>query len=152
MMYKCTFWFILFTLVLLLTIRCISQSHESKEDFIDLDTGVTHKIKVKTAIDKKMGLMYRKKPLTDDTGLLFDYGRYGLFTFWMKNTFIPLEVICLDHNYKVVGVIENMIPKSKKTRSLKKPFRYAIEVNNGYSYNKNIKIGDTIEFEEINDL
>ena len=69
MMYKCTFWFILFTLVLLLTIGGISKSHESKEDFIDLDTGVTHKIKVKTAIDKKMGLMYRKKPLTDDTRL-----------------------------------------------------------------------------------
>jgi uncharacterized membrane protein (UPF0127 family) len=45
-----------------------------------------------------------------------------------------------------------MKPKSKKTRSLDKPFRYAIEVNNGYTNDKNIKPGDTLELEYIQDL
>ena len=56
-------------------------------------------IYMKRAHDKKLGLMHRKKKLKKNHGLLFDYDRYGVFTFWMKNTYIPLEVICLDHNY-----------------------------------------------------
>ena len=62
-----------------------------------------------------------------------------VFTFWMKDTYIPLEVICLDHNYKVVGVIEDLKPKSKKSRTLDRPFRYAIEVNKGTSKKKFFK-------------
>ena len=80
--------------------------------------------------------------------MLFDYNRYGIFTFWMKNTFIPLEIICLDHNYKVVGVIENMIPESLENRTLEIPFRYAIEVNKGTVKANNIKAGNFIEFIE----
>lgn len=152
MLYKCTFWFISFVLISLVILRYKYQTLVYREDFLDLDTGVSHKLKVKRAIDKRMGLMYRKKPLSDDTGLLFDYGRYGIFSFWMKNTLIPLEIICLDHNYKVIGVIPNMRPKSKKSRSLEKPFRYAIEVNAGYTDDKNIKIGDTLELEYIKTL
>ena len=80
-------------------------------------------IYIKLAHDKKLGLMHRKDKLKKN-GLLFDYNRYGVFTFWMKDTYIPLEVICLDHNYKVVGVIEDLKPKSKKSGTLDRPFRY----------------------------
>lgn len=105
-------------------------------------------IYIKRAHDKKLGLMHRKKKLKKNHGLLFDYDRYGVFTFWMKNTYIPLEVICLDHNYKVVGVIENLKPKSLDSRTLDRPFRYAIEVNKGTSKKNNLKAGDFIEFIE----
>ena len=152
MLYNCTFWIIFFVLLALIMLRYNYQTLVYREDFLDLDTGISHKLKVKKAIDKRMGLMYRKKPLAENTGLLFDYGRYGIFTFWMKNTFIPLEIICLDHNFKVIGVIPNMRPKSTKSRSLDIPFRYAIEVNNGYTEEKNIKTGDTLELEYINNL
>ena len=105
-------------------------------------------IYIKRAHDKKLGLMHRKDKLKKNHGLLFDYNRYGLFTFWMKNTYIPLEIICLDHNYKVVGVIENMKPKCTESRTLDRPFRYAIEVNKGTSKKNNLKEGDYIEFIE----
>lgn len=152
MIHPSSFWLIVIILFALIILRYKYQTLVLREDFLNLDTGLTHKLKVKTAIDKKMGLMHRKEPLREDTGLLFDYGRYGIFTFWMKNTFIPLEIICLDHNYKVIGIIHDMKPKSKKTRTLDKPFRYAIEVNNGYTNDKNIKPGDTLELEYIQDL
>ena len=152
MIYEKSFWLIVLILFALIIFRYRYQTLLLREGFIDIDTGITHKLKVKVAIDKKMGLMYRKKPLKDDTGLLFDYGRYGIFTFWMKNTFIPLEIICLDHNYKVIGVIKDMKPKSTKTRSLERPFRYAIEVNKDYCYDNNISKGDTLKLEYIQDL
>ena len=107
---------------------------------------------IKRAHDKKLGLMHRKNKLKKNHGMLFDYNRYGIFTFWMKNTFIPLEIICLDHNYKVVGVIKNMVPESLESRTLEKPFRYAIEVNKGTVKANNIKNGDYIEFIETDKL
>ena len=107
---------------------------------------------IKRAHDKKLGLMHRKNKLKKNHGMLFDYNRYGIFTFWMKNTFIPLEIICLDHNYKVIGVIKNMVPESLKSRTLEKPFRYAIEVNKGTVKANNIKNDDYIEFIETDKL
>ncbi len=121
--------------------RNIAEGFDSKEGRI-----VT--IYIKRANDKKLGLMHRKDKLKKNHGMLFDYNTYGLFSFWMKNTYIPLEIICLDHNYKVVGVIKNMKPKSTKSRSLDRPFRYAIEVNKGTSKQNNLKTGDYIEFIE----
>ena len=118
-----------------------------REGFKDIDGRIVT-IYIKRAHDKKLGLMHRKDKLKKNHGLLFDYNRYGVFTFWMKDTYIPLEVICLDHNYKVVGVIEDLKPKSKKSRTLDRPFRYAIEVNKGTSKKNSLKEGDYIEFIE----
>ena len=118
-----------------------------REGFTDIDGRIVT-IYIKRAHDKKLGLMHRKDKLKKNHGLLFDYNRYGIFTFWMKDTYIPLEVICLDHNYKVVGVIENLKPKSKESRTLDRPFRYAIEVNKGTSKKNSLKAGDSIEFIE----
>lgn len=118
-----------------------------REGFKDIDGRIVT-IYIKRAHDKKLGLMHRKDKLKKNHGLLFDYDRYGVFTFWMKDTYIPLEVICLDHNYKVVGVIEDLKPKSKKSRTLDRPFRYAIEVNKGTSKKNSLKAGDYIEFIE----
>ena len=118
-----------------------------REGFKDIDGRIVT-IYIKRAHDKKLGLMHRKDKLKKNHGLLFDYDRYGVFTFWMKDTYIPLEVICLDHNYKVVGVIEDLKPKSKKSRTLDRPFRYAIEVNKGTSKKNSLKEGDYIEFIE----
>lgn len=117
------------------------------EGFTDIDGRIVT-IYIKRAHDKKLGLMHRKDKLKKNHGLLFDYDRYGVFTFWMKDTYIPLEVICLDHNYKVVGVIENLKPKSKASRTLDRPFRYAIEVNKGTSKKNSLNEGDYIEFIE----
>tara|TARA_B100000902_G_C27192093_1_gene854442 strand:+ start:670 stop:1116 length:447 start_codon:yes stop_codon:yes gene_type:complete len=122
-----------------------------REGFKDIDGRIVT-IYIKRAHDKKLGLMHRKNKLKKNHGLLFDYNRYGVFTFWMKDTYIPLEVMCLDHNYKVVGVIEDLKPKSKKSRTLDRPFRYAIEVNKGTSKKNSLKEGDYIEFIETDEI
>ena len=138
-------YLLLVVFVFYLVFYRIKRNH--REGFKDIE-GRILTIYIKRAHDKKLGLMHRKKKLKKNHGLLFDYDRYGVFTFWMKDTYIPLEVICLDHNYKVVGVIEDLKPKSKKSRTLDRPFRYAIEVNKGTSKKNSLKTGDYIEFIE----
>ena len=138
-------YLLLVVFVFYLVFYRIKRNH--REGFKDIDGRIVT-IYIKRAHDKKLGLMHRKDKLKKNHGLLFDYNRYGVFTFWMKDTYIPLEVICLDHNYKVVGVIEDLKPKSKKSRTLDRPFRYAIEVNKGTSKKNSLKTGDYIEFIE----
>ncbi len=141
-----------FTLVLVVVfITYYKITRNKREGFINKEGRIVT-IYIKRAHDKKLGLMHRKNKLKKNHGLLFDYNRYGIFTFWMKDTFIPLEIICLDHKYKVIGVIENMKPESKKSRTLERPFRYAIEVNKGTSKKNNIKEGDYIEFIETDSI
>lgn len=57
------------------------------------------------------GLMFRKDSLKPNHGMLFHTGRkYN--SFWMKNTYIPLDVIFLDETFKIIGFVENNQPLS----------------------------------------
>jgi uncharacterized membrane protein (UPF0127 family) len=76
--------------------------------------------------------MYVKKPLYSNySGMLFDMGQTKIHSMWMKNTFIPLDVIFLDENMHIIGYKENNKPHSLKFISINKPSRYVLEMNAG---------------------
>ena len=121
---------------------------------LDLFTNIKQKpkqIKIikhfKTPIDQAKGLMFVKKKLPKNSGALFDYSKNPhQLSFWMKNTYIPLDILFLDKHKKVIGLLENMIPHSLKSKSINKIASYAIETNAGTIKNNKINIGDIIEF------
>tara|TARA_Y100000590_G_scaffold55136_1_gene57713 strand:- start:7936 stop:8379 length:444 start_codon:yes stop_codon:yes gene_type:complete len=139
-MYNCELVF--FILVILIFTLFILRIKGSLETFRN-PKSIT--LKVKTARDRQIGLMYVKKPLKENHGLLFDYGKYVIQGFWMKNTYIPLDIIYLDHKYKVLDYSKNLIPKSEETIKIDKPFRYAIEVNAKTIKKNKIKKDDYIK-------
>jgi uncharacterized membrane protein (UPF0127 family) len=94
----------------------------------------------------KNGLMYVKTPLKKDIGMLFDMGRLDNHTFWMKNTYIPLDLIFLNSNFRIIGLKADNNPLSLKKIGIDKNSRYILEVNAGSIKSKNIKIGDYIDF------
>lgn len=95
------------------------------------------------------GLMYIKKPLKEREGMLFDMSKCDFHKFWMKNTYIPLDVIFLNSNLKVIGYVTNNQPLSLESISINKKSRYILEIN-ANSVNKfNIRINDYIEFNII---
>ena len=81
--------------------------------------------------DAVKGLMYVKEPLNRYYGMLFDMGPSKINSMWMKNTYIPLDVIFLDENMKIVGYKENNKPHSLKSIMINKPSRYVLEMNGG---------------------
>jgi uncharacterized membrane protein (UPF0127 family) len=105
----------------------------------------------KIATTNKMiqdGLMYRKHKLKDKEGMLFNMD-YGFNSMWMKNTYIPLDIIFLD-NMKVVGYIMDAEPLTEKTLEINKQSNKVLEVNGNTIHKYNIEIGDMISFTEIN--
>ena len=77
------------------------------------------------------GLMFRNEPLAENTGMLFDKGEWSSSGFWMKNTYIPLDILFLDDDFTVIDVLYDMKPLDTTSRNINKPWRYAIEINAG---------------------
>ena len=66
----------------------------------------------RTEAERERGLMYRNH-LDADTGMLFIFERPGPLTFWMKNTFIPLDMIFIGADRHIVGIVENAVPETE---------------------------------------
>ena len=91
------------------------------------------------------GLMYRRT-LATDAGMLFDYGDPQPIAMWMKNTFIPLDMIFIAKDGKVVDLHERAVPMSLATIESKVPAKAVMEVNAGTIARLGIQIGDTVHY------
>ena len=103
----------------------------------------------KTPEQIQYGLMFRKKKLSDKVGMLF-LMKLDNHSFWMKNTYIQLDVIFLDRDMRVVGFVENTTPLSLKSISIDKQSQNILEVDSGTVDKYNIKKRDKIVFTEKN--
>ena len=76
--------------------------------------------------------------------MLFVFNSNADRAFWMYKTFIPLDIIFLDDNFNVVGILENMQPHDTMLRRIKQPSRYALEVNAGFVRAHSIRVGQRL--------
>jgi uncharacterized membrane protein (UPF0127 family) len=91
------------------------------------------------------GLMFRRE-LPSSEGMIFIYESEKINSMWMKNTYIPLDMIFLDKDKKVVGILENVPPLTLDSRRVDKPSRYVIELNAGTVKEVGLKVGDLVKF------
>ena len=92
--------------------------------------------------EMQRGLMYRQS-MPRDRGMIFVYDREQILTFYMKNTYIPLDIIFLDSKGKVVS-IKQMKPLDLTSTSSDRPARFAIELNEGVARELGLKSGDVV--------
>ena len=111
-----------------------------------------HKVYGKVAKNDKelqKGLMFRKDKLKNNEGMLFPM-TYKINSMWMKNTYIPLDVIFLDDNMRIIGYVEDTVPLSLDSMNIDKKSNNVLEMNAGSVKYHNKKIGDKILFIEKN--
>lgn len=106
----------------------------------------------KTPQEKMKGLS-NKKSLSKNDGMLFIFEKKGKYSFWMKDTFIPLDIIYIDNN-KIVDIFKNLPPQAGKTGTLpvytpKNDASYVLEINGGLSEKNKFKVGDIVKFEGV---
>ena len=76
------------------------------------------------------GLMFRDQ-LAPDAGMLFVFSQDGKRSFWMKDTFIPLDMLFFDSRGAFVSMIRNAEPESLAPRRSDGPAKYVLELNGG---------------------
>tara|TARA_Y100001960_G_scaffold308422_1_gene365743 strand:+ start:742 stop:1134 length:393 start_codon:yes stop_codon:yes gene_type:complete len=96
-----------------------------------------------TPEQRKIGLMNRKS-MPEDNGMMFIWPQADLRAMWMKNTYIPLDMLFIKDD-TVIGVIENTIPHDLTPRYIEKPVNKIIELNAGQVQKNNIAIGDAVK-------
>jgi hypothetical protein len=101
-----------------------------------------------TAGKREMGLQYRRN-LADDRGMIFLFPSESPQTFWMKNTPISLDMIFINRDRKIVGIVERTVPFSLDSRSVTAPSQYVLEINAGLARRYGIQTGDSVRFEGI---
>ena len=109
-----------------------------------------HKIYGKVAKNNKelqKGLMFRKDRLKNNEGMLFPM-TYKINSMWMKNTYIPLDVIFLDNDMRIIGYIEDTVPLSLAPISIDKKSNNVLEMNSGSIRYHNMLINDKVLFIE----
>lgn len=112
---------------------------------ISLTAGI-HLIKAEVATkeaERQQGLMLRER-MGPNEGMVFVFDAPAGVCMWMKNTYIPLSVAFIDESGKIVN-IEDMQPQTTDSHCAKKPIRYALEMNQGWFKQRNIKPGSVIE-------
>jgi uncharacterized protein len=93
--------------------------------------------------DLEKGLMFRKS-IPADYGMLFDFQREQNVMMWMKNTFIPLDMLFMDKSGKVIGIIANAEPMSEKILTVGKPTDAVLELQGGAAARIDLKVGDQV--------
>jgi len=97
----------------------------------------------KTEQERMTGLMYRKE-LADGRGMLFDFSPEQNVSMWMKNTYIPLDMIFIAKNGRIIRIAENTEPMSEKIISSGGLTKGVLEVAGGTARRLGIAPGDRV--------
>ncbi len=98
-----------------------------------------------TSYEQQTGLMYRKS-MEPNQGMLFVYPAEAMHSFYMKNTYIPLDLIFFGRDSSVVSFQENAKPLDETSLSSKVPAQFILEVNAGKVKEWNLSEGDKMLF------
>ena len=96
--------------------------------------------------ERTQGLMWRKY-MPEDDGMLFIFDDEEPLTFWMKNTYISLDMVFADKSGNIVSIYPEATPLSEASISSGAPAKYVVEVNADFCEKYGINVGDKIEFE-----
>ena len=94
------------------------------------------------------GLMYRRD-LGADAGMLFVFPSASEQRFRMKNTPLPLDMIFIGADRRIVGIVADTRPFSTTTLGVPGQSKYVLEVNAGFSAKHGLAAGDLVEFADV---
>ena len=97
----------------------------------------------KTDRQQRQGLMFRRQ-LAADAGMLFIYPAPQVLTMWMKNTYLPLDMLFIASDGRIVRIVKRTVPGSLQIISSGDSAIAVFEVNGGTTSRLKIKKGDRV--------
>lgn len=100
----------------------------------------------RTASERSRGLMFRRE-LPEDYGMLFDFGPEREVSMWMKNTFVPLDMLFIRADGTIRRIAERTTPFSTDSIPSRGPVSAVLELPGGTTRRLGIAAGDTVHHE-----
>ena len=126
---------------------CQHAQHAKVEplDIVNAAGKVVHlKVEVvDTDATRECGLMFRKS-LAPDGGMLFDFKTVQQVSFWMKNTLIPLDMLFIDKNGRIVNIYRQARPQNLDPIPSDEPVLGVLEISGGRAQDLDISPGDKV--------
>ena len=114
-----------------LVIKSANGDHAFKVEVVD------------TPETRARGLMFVQS-LAPDAGMLFDFKESRPVSFWMRNTFIPLDMVFIREDGVVANIHVNAIPQDPTGVPSDGPVMFVLEIPGGRSVELGLKAGDTV--------
>lgn len=121
------------------------QIHKDSLEAISLDIEVAA-----DEYERQTGLMHRSS-LEENQGMLFIFEEESPRSFYMKNTYIPLDILFINAENKIVSFTENAEPADETSLPSNAPAKYVLEINGGLIERWGLEAGDEISFTLAND-
>lgn len=141
-------WLLLLCVPMIFYFSACSSQANSPSKQICFEDGCIYIEIVQTSEERRKGLQARKY-LSKDRGMLFVFSESKKYSFWMKDTFIPLDIIWIDRNKRIVTVISDVLPCEIEQCPVYAPDNdalYVLEVNAGVAIELGLKGGDQAVF------
>ena len=133
----------------LLTVGCDAEPTSVAVSFKS-PTGVSSpQIRVELATTpqaRQLGLMFRKT-LPEQTGMLFYFPDIEARSFWMKNTYLELDMIFVDGASEVRCIVHRATPLTETPRACPEPTRYVVEIGGGQAEAMGIAEGSMMQIQ-----
>ncbi len=104
----------------------------------------------RSAAEREKGLMFRRT-MAPSHGMLFDFPRADRLVFWMKDTYIPLDMVFVARDGRVVSIKRGAKPLDETLISSEGPAAGVLEVNAGVVDQIGLKVGDEIKHPIFNE-
>lgn len=111
-------------------------------------SGQRHAFRVEVAAsgqEQQRGLMFRTE-MGADEGMIFPFSQVRMASFWMRNTVIPLDIIFIGPDNKVINISANAVPYSEESRPSTAPAAAVLELNGGRAAELGIGPGARVEW------
>ena len=135
---------------LLLAVPLAACSADETRLSIQSDTG-NHQFTVQvvdTPETRARGLMYVQE-LADDAGMLFDFKEVRPVSFWMRNTYIPLDMLFIEADGTILNIHVNARPHDTTSIPSAGPVQFVLEIPGGRSVELGIEAGDQVTHPRI---
>lgn len=138
-----------FVVVLVLVLSSFAVANAQQFDTLKIVTaqGRNHTFHIEVAKsdrERMQGLMYRQS-MPADQGMIFDYKTPQHVSMWMKNTYIPLDMLFIRADGVIARIATNTEPLSTRTISSGEPVLAVLELNGGATARLGIHAGDRVE-------
>ncbi|MGQ9371742.1 DUF192 domain-containing protein [Azospirillum sp. A39] len=140
------FWLSAVSAVSAATPAAALEAFERSSLVIETAAGGAYRFDVEVATtpaQQAQGLMFRER-MAPDAGMLFVYGQPQPAAFWMKNTLIPLDMLFVGADGRIVNIHERAVPQSLDAIRSAGPVKGIVEINGGMSARLGIRPGDRV--------